>query len=200
MRLYPSGGNVEQYDMARILFHVNPPFRQRILIFILGLFILSPSASGVPSKLPPPGPAVAPSTAPSTQPATTRLAASRSATTSSAKLDEKATRRKLLELTRKSIDLLQKKKFAQAESALAEALAIDPQEPTNLYNMACLLALTSRPDAAIDFLQRSADAGFIDFLHIARDTDLDSLHADARFQAFMARKDFYQRKAAEAAM
>ena len=186
--------------MARILFNVNPPSRQRILIVILGLFILSPLASGVPSKLPATGPAVAPSTSPSTKPATSRVAASKPATGPTAKLDEKATRRKLLELTRKSIDLLQKKKFVQAESALAEALAIDPQEPTNLYNMACLLALTNRADAAISFLERSAEAGFIDFLHIAKDTDLDSLHADARFLAFMAKKDFYQRKAAAAAM
>src|SRR3954451_14931734 len=160
--------------MARIVFNVISPLLKRLLTVMFGLLSLSPLASGAP--------ATAPSTAPSTKPATTRLIAKAPTTGPTTKaLDERAKKRKLLELTRKSIDLLQNKKYAQAETLLAEALSIDPTEPTNLYNMACLLALTKRANAAVDFLERSAEAGFTDFLHIAKDSDLDSLHDHPRF-------------------
>jgi tetratricopeptide (TPR) repeat protein len=186
-------GQIEQSMLARIVFNVISPLLKRFLTVIFGLLSLSPLASG--------SPATAPSTAPSTKPAATRLIAKGATTGPTSKAqDERATKRKLLELTRKSIDLLQNKQYAQAETVLAEALSIDPAEPTNLYNMACLLALTKRANAAVDFLERSAEAGFTDFLHIAKDSDLDSLHADPRFLAFMAKKDHYQRVAAQAVM
>jgi tetratricopeptide (TPR) repeat protein len=113
-------------------------------------------------------------------------------------LDAKEKEKKLRELTRTAIELMNKKQFRPAESALAEAIALEPKEPTNLYNMACLLAQTNRKDAALSFLEQSAEAGFIDFIHITNDTDLNSLHEDDRYKAFMAKKDKYLRKAAEA--
>jgi hypothetical protein len=64
--------------------------------------------------------------------------------------------------------------------------------------MACLLALTKRPDESLKFLEKSVEAGFLDFFHITKDPDLQTLHDDPRYQAFIAKKDYYQRKAADA--
>ena len=141
------------------------------------------------------GPATVPTTTPSSRPTT------HASTRPSSRPGIKAAQTKeskVRVLTAKSIELLNRKKYNEAESILAEALALDPKEPTNLYNMACLLALTSRNEPAIDFLERSAEEGFIDFIHITQDTDLIGLHEDVRYKAFIARKDQYQRKAAEA--
>src|SRR4030088_216493 len=96
---------IEQSAMARIVFNVNSHLSKRLLIVVAALTFLSLVANGVPTT----GPSTAPSTAPSTRPAATRIASTTPATT---KLDERASRKKLLELTRKSIDLLQNKKFA----------------------------------------------------------------------------------------
>jgi hypothetical protein len=162
----------------------------RILCFLMGLLSLLVPVLAAPPTTPP---TTRPST--STRPGT--RASSRPSATTTASADEKAKHRKLRELTAKSIKLLEARKFDEAESALAEALKLDPQEPTNLYNMACLLALTDRKDQAMFFLEKSADAGFTDFFHIVKDTDLNSLHDEPRYKAFIAKKDYYLRKAAD---
>ena len=128
-------------------------------------------------------PTTQPTSAPSSRPTT---------------LQAKSKEQKLQDLTRRSIELLQAGKYDKAESTLAEALALDPKEPINLYNMACLLALTNRNEAAIDFLERSAEAGFVDFIKFAQDSDLDPLRDLPRYKAFIAKKDQYLRKSAEA--
>jgi tetratricopeptide (TPR) repeat protein len=139
----------------------------------------------------------APTSTPATKPSSQASAASKPSTQPTTQLTERERRRKLMSLMRKSIDLLGKKKYEQAESVLEEALSLDPDEPTNLYNMACLKALIGHKEEALNYLERSADAGFTDFIHIAHDTDLTSLHEQARYKAFIAKKDDYQRKAAE---
>ena len=106
----------------------------------------------------------------------------------------------MAELTRKSIELCKEKKYAEAEEVITEALAIDPNEPTNIYNMACMKALRGHPDEAMDYLERSAENGFEDFLHIEKDTDLDTLRDLPRYKTLMASKDKYQKKAAATAM
>jgi tetratricopeptide (TPR) repeat protein len=113
---------------------------------------------------------------------------------------ERQKHKQLLTLTRRSIDLLQAKKYTEAERVLNEALQIDPREPTNLYNMACLMSLTHRLDQALDYLDRAASAGFTDFIHISQDSDLDHLHGDPRYDAFLTKKDEYQKKAAQEAV
>ncbi len=105
-------------------------------------------------------------------------------------------RQQLLQLTRKAINLLQSGKPAEAEQALSEALTIDPTVAVNLYNMACAKALLGRSDAAIDYLERAALEGFTDFVHIAGDSDLNSLRDLARFRQFLTRKDEFQRRSA----
>jgi hypothetical protein len=139
--------------------------------------------------------AVAAFAAPATAPATRPLAhpATRPAPASAPAID----RNKVLQLTRRSIELLEAKRNAEAERVLNEVLALDPKMPTNLYNMACLMALTGRPDKAFDYLVKAAQEGFTDFVHIDQDTDLDSLRHDPRYAAFIARKPEFQHHAAE---
>ncbi len=107
---------------------------------------------------------------------------------------------RLMKLTRESIRLLQAGKLDDAEKSLAEALGIAPRHQVNLYNMACLRALKNDPQAAMDYLERSAEEGFTDFIHIAKDPDLNSLRELPRYRALLARKDELQHKAAEAVL
>ena len=111
--------------------------------------------------------------------------------------EAKAERKKVIALTRRSIQLLQKNKLDEAEPVLKEALALDPTDTTNLYNYACLLSLKGRPDAALDYLQKAAEAGWADFVHLARDPDLNSLRELPRYKDFVGRKAVYQKRAAE---
>jgi non-specific serine/threonine protein kinase len=65
------------------------------------------------------------------------------------------------------------------------ALAIDPDEPSIVYNVACAYALVGRTEDALACLQRIMEHG--DFLKnwAAKDSDLDSLRSDPRFQALL---------------
>jgi hypothetical protein len=102
--------------------------------------------------------------------------------------------------TRRSVELLRQKNYPEAEKALVDALLLDPDSPVNSYNMACLKAVTHRPDEALAYLERAANAGFTDFLHIQQDPDLASLHELPRYKALIAAKDLYQKKDADRAL
>jgi hypothetical protein len=106
----------------------------------------------------------------------------------------------LRQYTRQSVEFLRQKNYPEAEKVLVEALVLDPDNPTSSYNMACLKALTSHPDEALAYLERAANAGFTDFLHIEQDPDLVSLRQQPRFKALLAERDLYQKKAADRAV
>lgn len=106
-------------------------------------------------------------------------------------------RRKLRQLNRRAMEAAKAGRLEEAEKALAEALVIDPANSTNLYNMACIKALRGRADAAMDYLERAASEGFTDFVHLERDTDLDSLRKLDRYKKLIEQKAQWQKKAAE---
>jgi hypothetical protein len=137
----------------------------------------------------------APSTLPATQPAT-RPAAPATAPSASSREIEK----KVAALTRKSIQLFEQSKLDEAEAVLIEALKLDPTHTTNLYNFACLMALRGKSDNAMIFLEKAAEHGWADFVHLSRDPDLKNLRDLPRYKQFVAKKDQYQRKAAEMAL
>ena len=71
----------------------------------------------------------------------------------------------------------------------ARGLAIDqrlarlrPADPIVHYNLACSYALLGRPDEAFGTLAQAADLGYADLAHLDKDSDLDALRADPRFQ------------------
>jgi len=155
--------------------------RPRLALSLLGFLLLATTA--VPAA-PPAPPATQPELRPVTRPAG----------------PSDADRRRIAQLTRQSIELLEQGKLDPAEKVLRQALDLDADDSTNLYNLACVLALKKSPGEAMDYLEKSADAGFTDFIHISQDSDLESLHDLPRFKQFLARKDSYQRRAADHAI
>ncbi len=67
------------------------------------------------------------------------------------------------------------------------ALAIDPEDASVRYNVACLYALEGKSEEAIGCLEDAIDAGFGSRDWIANDPDLASLRDHPRFKALMSR-------------
>ena len=151
---------------------------------LTGILLVAAFAVGGVIAAPPPTTAKSPASRPAPPPLTA----------------EERKQKKVLELTRRSLELLKVKDYAKAEDVLMEALALNPDQPTNIYNMACVKALTNRPDQALAYLERAANAGFTDFLHIEHDEDLNSLRNLPRYKELIAAKDQYQKKDAERAV
>ena len=63
------------------------------------------------------------------------------------------------------------------------SLAIDPEDPMLLYNVACTYVALSRYDDALNCLERAVDKGFGHKEWIDHDPDLDPLRQHMRFQA-----------------
>jgi tetratricopeptide (TPR) repeat protein len=77
---------------------------------------------------------------------------------------------------------------------LQEGLAADerlvrlaPDDPTVRYNLACSLALLGRTQDALDALEYAFVLGYRDTAHLLADDDIESLRAEPRFQALVAR-------------
>jgi tetratricopeptide (TPR) repeat protein len=66
------------------------------------------------------------------------------------------------------------------------ALAIDPEEPQVLYNVACAYALLGLPDKAIDCLRKTIAHGEWWRGWMANDPDLAKLHGHPDYQALLA--------------
>ena len=67
------------------------------------------------------------------------------------------------------------------------AAALDPDEPTVLYNVGCIYAMAGQAEEAISLLERSVDRGLTQRVWFEHDNNLDPLRAHPRFQALMGR-------------
>jgi tetratricopeptide (TPR) repeat protein len=86
--------------------------------------------------------------------------------------------------------------YAEAERIEREVLStsrrvLGPEHPDTartMYNLACLAALQGRRDEAFSLLREAVDHGLRPFvyLQVEHDPDLESLHGDPRFGAFVA--------------
>src|SRR5688500_11701106 len=56
---------------------------------------------------------------------------------------------KVRHLTRQAVEQFKTRKYDQVEATLTEALALDPDNPTNIYNMACVKSLKGDPATAV---------------------------------------------------
>ena len=75
------------------------------------------------------------------------------------------------------------------EAALAahiKASEFPTVRPVALYNCACVHALLERPDAALEFLTKSVEAGFNNADQLVVDSDMDNLRGDARFAKILS--------------
>lgn len=74
----------------------------------------------------------------------------------------------------------------EPSAALARrALAIDPDDPMLLYNVACSYAQLHRPDDALDCLESAVDKGYGHKEWIEHDSDFDSIRETPRFKAIL---------------
>jgi adenylate cyclase len=67
------------------------------------------------------------------------------------------------------------------------ANAIDPEDSSVLYNVACSYALLGQIDDAFACLEKAIQNGFGHREWLENDSDLDALRADPRFQTLRAR-------------
>jgi len=65
------------------------------------------------------------------------------------------------------------------------ALMMDPDDPSVLYNVACVYSLLGEAEKAIDCLEKAINNGFGFKQWIEHDSDLDSLRDIPRFQALV---------------
>jgi len=67
------------------------------------------------------------------------------------------------------------------------AMELEPDEPMLLYNLACIYSLAEEADEAIACLEKAVERGFAHKLWIEKDSNLDPLRDDPRFQALARR-------------
>ena len=67
----------------------------------------------------------------------------------------------------------------------ARALAIDPEENTTLYNVACIHAQLGRHDSALELLEKTVRNGFGNKEWMENDPDLSALKSDPRFETLL---------------
>jgi RNase P/RNase MRP subunit p29 len=97
-----------------------------------------------------------------------------------------------LELAReKAMGFLKEKKYEDALKEFAKILREIPDDSNALYNSACAYSLLDDKAKAVEFLEKSVKAGFLDFDHIEKDPDLDNIREDAGYKAIIAAKEKY---------
>ncbi len=68
---------------------------------------------------------------------------------------------------------------------VGRALAVDPDDPGILYNIACSYGCLGKPDDAIEALERAVDKGYAHKEWMENDPDLESIRTSPRYQALL---------------
>jgi len=84
-------------------------------------------------------------------------------------------RYRVAELSNHAADLIDREQFAEAEHVLAQALEIDPDDLTSLYDLVCAIAGEGDAPRALAMLHRANRAGFSDFIRVANNPILANL-------------------------
>lgn len=74
------------------------------------------------------------------------------------------------------------KEFEKSAQLYAAAVRAGAQDPRTLYNAACSFALAGKKDEAFKYLELAVANGYGNAAHMKTDSDLNSLHEDARWQ------------------
>ena len=106
-------------------------------------------------------------------------------------------RRQVGELSRRAADLIDQRKFLEAEHVLQDALSLIPKNSTCLYDLAGVEAALGRREEAISSLERATEAGFTDFTQIEHNPGFDGLRDLPRYQQLLARKHEIRHRVAE---
>ena len=62
------------------------------------------------------------------------------------------------------------------------------------YNMACCYALNGDKASAWKYLNKSLDAGYNNYPHLLKDTDLNTLHTDEQWKKFTSLNNNFQKR------
>jgi tetratricopeptide (TPR) repeat protein len=87
--------------------------------------------------------------------------------------------------------------YASAIDAFQHAVDIG-HNPIAMYDLACCYALAKDKEKAFEWLDRAVQSGFDQSQQIRSDADLESLRADPRFKALVARAEVLERPCARA--
>lgn len=98
---------------------------------------------------------------------------------------------------REAFNALVTKKFENAVNAYKKILEYEPDNYLAHYNLACAYSLSGSKDKALAHLESAILAGFVDFKHIEKDTDLDNIRTNKRYAKLMSRKEELKKVAAE---
>ena len=101
---------------------------------------------------------------------------------------------RILQLHQRALQMFDKKDYAGARAACEEILRSDPEDEGALYNAACAWARLGDKPKALDYLRKSVEAGFVDFPHIEKDADLDTLRAEQPYRDLLAKRTEYVEK------
>ena len=75
---------------------------------------------------------------------------------------------------------------AERGAAYAQrAMAVDPEDPRVLYNIACAFSCSGRIPEALDALERSVRNGWGDKAWVEHDSDFDAIRQEPRYQALV---------------
>ena len=88
----------------------------------------------------------------------------------------------------------QQGKYAESASLYARAVAAGATEKEVFYNAACSYALSGNKDSAFFYMGKSVDHGWSDAGHLKEDSDLSSLHSDARWNRHVEKAETNRRK------
>lgn len=88
----------------------------------------------------------------------------------------------------KAYALLYTGKKAEAEKLMQSYLSASDvtDRSSAYYNLACYYSLAGDATKSLDMLRHSLEEGYVEFVHIGRDNDLDFVRKDPRFDALVA--------------
>jgi tetratricopeptide (TPR) repeat protein len=77
--------------------------------------------------------------------------------------------------------------IGDATQFLAQAVQLDPTDPTSRYNLACLLSLTGDAESALSELEAAIDLGYSNWDNVLHDPDLELARTLPRYQQLRER-------------
>lgn len=108
-----------------------------------------------------------------------------------------AAARRLSDANAKVVALFKAGKFEQAKQKLLAMTVEFPASDLVWYNLACAHARLGEKEQAFGALDTAVANGYVDFVHLQRDDDLESLRPLPAYRKLMARREDIQRRRAD---
>lgn len=88
-------------------------------------------------------------------------------------------------LVQQADSLYTAKDYKASNAVYQQAFKLAKKNPNDLYNAACSAALAGDYKNAFDLLESAFQNGWMNIDHLKKDTDLEGLHADKKWQKFV---------------